>query len=144
MRKLFFKPQQLKLLTILLGALLSLPASSSLASQEPASANVQLKFTISQNGHTVAHPEIQVELNHTATVIQQEARNPNRYKIEVTPRLDASSAIRLEFRISEVSGSETTLLSTPSVIVFNGDSANVSQKKAFSDELKVTVTPTLN
>jgi hypothetical protein len=117
-------------------------ASSSTTPQAPP--NVLLKFTITRNEQTVTHSQVQVGLNHKATLIQQEAKNPYRYKIEVTPSLDPSSAIHLEFRISEISDEETTLLSTPSVIVFNGDSAEVSQKKAHSDELKISVTPTLN
>jgi hypothetical protein len=138
MRRIFF------LLPLLVLMAVSPLPTASLASAGPGAGNIQLKFTITRNGQAVSHPEVQVELNHTATVIQQEIKNPNRYKIEVTPSLDASSAIHLEFRISEISGKETTLLSTPSVIVFAGDSADVVQKKARSDELKIRVTPLLN
>jgi hypothetical protein len=120
----------------------STPVAMPSASPTPAM-NVLLEFTIVRNEKKTTHSQVQVELNHTATLIQQEAKNPYHYKIEVTPHLEPSTAMRLEFRISEVTDQETTLLTTPSVIVFPGDSANVSQKKAFSDELKITVTPTL-
>jgi hypothetical protein len=108
--------------------------------------SVHLDLTLSQNGQMVSHPTMNVELDQSGTWIQQEIANSAlpQYQVDVVPTLAANNAVKLSFKISQIVNGKKVLVSSPSVVVSEGESAKISQAGNGTDLFEFSVTPKLN
>lgn len=114
-----------------------------------ANPQVRLDMKFKRNDQLISSPVTVNELGKEVTVIYPEQNGKTGYAFQAIPTLSSETnhlgkpAIRIDFKLYEISGGRQKLLSRPTVITLNGHFAEITEESPTGGKIALEVKPTL-